>query len=92
MVDYEKRYLNLVQDDCKTHWWKLFKYAVDSNKWTNVLKVVELLFTLPVSNGHLEKVFSQMIQTNNRTSLQRDYPGSIDLYQCRWISAARMGA
>ena len=41
MVDYAKCYLNLVQADYKTNCWKLFN-AVDSNKWTNVLKVVEL--------------------------------------------------
>ena len=39
-----------------------------------MLKVVELLFTLLVSNGHLEKVFSQvkLIKTNNRTSLHEN--------------------
>jgi hypothetical protein len=57
MVDYGKTYLNLVQDDYKLNWWKLFN-AVDAKKWTNVLAVVELLFCLPLSNGQLERVFS----------------------------------
>ena len=73
MLDYAKRYLNLVQDEYKTNCWKLFN-ATDASNWTNVLKVVELIFTLPVSNGHLEKVFSQvkLIKTNNRTSLHEN--------------------
>ena len=41
MLDYAKRYLNLVQDEYKTNWWKLFN-ATDASNWTNVLKVVEL--------------------------------------------------
>ena len=50
MVDYGKRFLNLVQDDYNVNWWKLFN-SVDASKWSNVLKVVELLFGLPLSNG-----------------------------------------
>ena len=71
MVDYGKRYLNLVQDDYKINWWKIFN-AVDAKKWANVLKVIELLFCLPVSNGHLERVFSQikLIKNNRRTCLR----------------------
>lgn len=56
-MDYGKRFLNLVQEDYKTNWWKLYN-AVDANKWTNVLKVIELLFCLPLSNGHLESPLS----------------------------------
>ena len=58
MVEYSKQYLNLVQD-YKTVWWKLFN-CVDSKHWSNVLGLVELLFCLPFSNGHLERVFSQL--------------------------------
>ena len=73
IVEYAKRYLNLVQDDYKVIWWKLFN-APDSTKWTNILAVVELLFCLPVSNGHLERVFSQLklIKSERRTCLGED--------------------
>lgn len=73
IVEYAKRYLNLVQDDYKIIWWKLFN-APDSTKWTNILAVVELLFCLPVSNGHLERVFSQLKLINGErcTSLGED--------------------
>ena len=32
----------------------------DSFKWPNVLLLCELLFSLPVSNGHVESVFSSV--------------------------------
>ena len=72
-MEYAKRYLNLVQDDYKIIWWKLFN-APDSTKWTNILAVVELLFCLSVFNGHLERVFSQLklIKGERRTSLGED--------------------
>ena len=73
MVDYGRKYLNLVQEDNKVLWWKLFN-AVDSEQWRNALSVVELLFCLPMSNGHLEQVFLQpkLIKVNQRTCLGED--------------------
>ena len=52
---------------------KLFN-AVDSGKWSNVLCIVELLFCLPMSNGHLEQVFSQLklIKGSRHISLGED--------------------
>ena len=73
MVEYGRTFLNLVQDDYKINWWKLFN-SVDASKWSNVLRVIELLFCLPVSNGHLERVFSQikLIKNNRRTCLNEN--------------------
>ena len=70
MVYYAKTYLNLVQDDCQTVWWKLAN-CTDSKKLANILTLVELIFCLPMSNGHLEQVFStlKMIKTERITSL-----------------------
>ena len=59
MLHYSKRYLNLVQEDYKVIWWKLFN-AVDAKMWSNVLAVIELLFCLPIANGRVERVFSQL--------------------------------
>ena len=50
MLEYSKRYLNLVQEDYKVIWWKLFN-SIDANKWTNILAIVKLLFCLPIANG-----------------------------------------
>ena len=73
MVEYGREYINLVQDDYTVVWWKLFN-CVDANKWGNVLAIVELLFCVPVANGHLERVFSQLklIKTNRRNSIKED--------------------
>ena len=73
IVDYSKQYLNLVQDDYKVVWWKLFN-AFDSKKWSNFLAVVELLFCLAIANGQVERVFSllKLIKTNRRTCLKED--------------------
>ena len=73
MVEYGKKFLNLVQEDYKVIWWKLFN-AIDSSQWSNVLAVIELLFCLPMANGRLERVFSQLklIKTNRRTNLGED--------------------
>lgn len=50
MIDYAKRYLNLVQEDYRVIWWKLFN-CTQSIKWMNLLTLVKLLFCIPVSNG-----------------------------------------
>ena len=73
MVEYAKQYLNLVQDDYKVVWWKIFN-SVDAKSWRNVLGVIELLFSLPLSNGHLERVFSQLklIKNDRRINLSED--------------------
>jgi len=37
-----------------------FQLCIDAKRWSNILGVADLLFCLPLSNGHLERVFSQM--------------------------------
>ena len=70
MVYYAKQYINLVQDPYRVVWWKLFN-SPDANKWTNILALVELTFCIPLSNGHVERCFSQLkiTKTNRRVSL-----------------------
>ena len=64
MVGYGKQYLNLVQEDYKIIRWKLFN-AVDAKGRTNVLAIIELLFSLPMANGRLERVFSRLKWAKN---------------------------
>ena len=73
MVEYATSYLNLVQDDYKAVWWKLFNCA-DAKKWNNVLALVELLFCLPMANGRLERIFSSLkfIKSNHRNCLKEE--------------------
>jgi len=72
MVSYAKQYVNLTLD-YKEVWWKLFHSPV-AKQWSNILALVELLFCLPVGNGGLERVFSQLklIKTSHRTCLKED--------------------
>ena len=73
MVDYARRYLNLVQEEYQVVWWKLFN-AVDAKKWSNILSLVELLFCHPMANGRVERIFSQLklIKTERRTCFTID--------------------
>ena len=57
----------------KVVWWKLFN-SPDAKKWFNVLTLVELIFTIPLSNSSVERCFSHFnfIKTNRRASLKED--------------------
>lgn len=70
---YAKQYINLVQNSYKGVWWKLYN-CPDSPKWNNILSLVELLFTIPLSNGHLERCFSQLkiTKSDRRICLKED--------------------
>ena len=63
MLEYSKRYLNLVQEDYKMIWWKLFN-SIDANKWTNILAIVDLLFCLPSWTSLLPAKTDQKLSTN----------------------------
>ena len=73
MVYYAKHYLNISTEENSVIWWKLFNAPV-SKEWSNILGLAELLFSFPMSNGHLERNFSQLklIKTNRRTGLGED--------------------
>ena len=51
MVDYAKYYLNISTEENSVIWWKLFSAPV-SMEWSNILGLAELVFSLPMSNGH----------------------------------------
>ena len=73
MIWYAKEYIILVQDPYPVVWWKLFN-SCDAKIWENILTLVELTFTIHLSNGHVERCFSQLklTKTNRRTSLGED--------------------
>ncbi len=59
--------------DYKSVWWRMFN-AFDATEWSNALLLVQLLFSLPASNGKLERVFStvNVIKVNKRSRLDND--------------------
>lgn len=69
MRNHAKRYINLCSDYASV-WYKLFNVA-DAKRWSNILDLVELLFCLPMSNGRVERTFSQMklIKIDRRCNL-----------------------
>ena len=54
-------------------WWRLF-HAPNCNDWPNLLLLVHMLFTLPVSNGKLERVLSTMklLKVEKRSQMGND--------------------
>jgi len=73
VLHYATTYISLSTLDYRAVWWKVFN-SPDSSAWVNVLNLIELLFSLPVSNGVVERVFSQMnvIKGKKRSSLTND--------------------
>ena len=73
VLQYACQYISLSILDYQAVWWRLF-HAPVAVEWTNILTLVELLFSLPVSNGKVERVFSQVnvIKSNKRTLLSNN--------------------
>jgi hypothetical protein len=69
-VDYARNYLRIESESYQKIWYKLH-IAPDVEKWRNILALNELIFSLPFSNGQVERIFSMMkiIKTDRRTSL-----------------------
>ena len=65
--------MSLSTMDYQSVWWRLF-HAPTNSEWTNTLTLAKLLFSLPVSNGKLERIFSQLnlIKTNKRATLANE--------------------
>ena len=45
--------------DYRAVWWRFFN-SPDASEWVTILRLIELLFSLPVSNEVVERVFSQV--------------------------------
>ena len=53
MVLWAFQFISLSIMEYQSVWWWLF-HAQNYSEWSNVLSLVKLLFSLPVSNGKLE--------------------------------------
>lgn len=73
MVSYASQFISLSTMEYQSVWWRLF-HAPNSSEWSNVLSLASLLFSLPMSNGKIERTFSQvnLIKCIKRTSLGHD--------------------
>ena len=73
MMLYATQFISLATLDYRAVWWRLF-HSPNSSSWPNALALCRLLFTLPVFNGKLERIFSvlKLIKANRRSSLGND--------------------
>ena len=68
-VDYARNYLRIGSESYQKIWYRLHT-ATDVEKWRNILTLSDLVFSLPFSNGQVERMFSMMkIIKTDRTSL-----------------------
>lgn len=70
LIGYAVKYIALSSLDYHSVWWRLF-HAPNLAKWSNILVLTELLFSLHASNGKLERVFSLLgtIKVDKRSQL-----------------------
>ena len=57
ILPYAVQFISLPTMDYRAVWWRIF-HAPTASEWSNIRILVELLFSLPASNGKLEHVFS----------------------------------
>ena len=72
MVDYTVQFLKPATQHYRATWYKLFHSSRIVN-WQNILLVVRLLFSLPVSNAATERFFSTLkrVKSSKRASLSQ---------------------
>ena len=72
-VEYARNYLSIETEQYHKVWYKLY-VSPDVTKWSNVLVLCELCFSLPFSNGSVERMFSalKLVKTDRRTRLHQD--------------------
>lgn len=70
LLHYSIHYISLSTLEYRSVWWRLF-HAPSASEWANALALIELLFSLPASNGKVERVFSQLnlIKSDRRVQL-----------------------
>ena len=56
MLEYVVQFISLSTMDYKSTWWRLFN-CPNSSEWKNKLLLARILFSLPGSNGKLERAF-----------------------------------
>lgn len=68
LLQYAVQFISLATIEYRAVWWRIF-HSPSASEWSNVLVLVQLLFSLLASNGKLECIFSQMnvIKTNKRS-------------------------
>ena len=73
MLEHSVQFISLSTLGYQEVWWRLF-HSPCAEQWSNILTLAELLFSLPASNGKLERCFStlKLIKADRRCSLSND--------------------
>ena len=73
MIEYAVQYMAISTLVYHLVWWRLF-HDPNSAEWSTALILAELLFSLPASNGKLERVFSTLatIKVDKRSRLNNE--------------------
>ena len=71
IMTYASQFISLSTMSYQAVWWRLFHAPDSSSSWSNILTLAQLLFSLPISNGKLERVFSTLktIKCDKRSCL-----------------------
>ena len=69
-VEYARKYLAIGKESYRKIWYKL-NTCPDSGKWSNLLQLSKLVFSLPFTTSCVEQIFSKLkiIKTSHRTGL-----------------------
>ena len=72
MLDYTVQYLSPSSHHYRATWYKIF-HSSRALQWQNILLLIRLLFSLPVSNAALVRMFSSLgrVKTTKRASLSQ---------------------
>lgn len=71
LLEYANEFLSISNTSYKKTWYRIFN-SPRKTQWKDILIMVELIFTIPVSNAKLERMFSKMkhVKTLNRSALK----------------------
>ena len=65
LVQYAIQFISISTLDYRAVWWRIF-HTPTASEWSNVLILATLLFSLPSSNGKLERVFHSSTSSKQR--------------------------
>lgn len=87
VVEHARQYLSLDKEDYRRIWYKL-SVSPDASRWKNVLMVSELGFSLPFSNGCVERLFSslKLVKTDRRTRMHKSTLGDLMEIQAQGLA------
>ena len=81
VVEYARSYLSIESEEYHKVWYKLY-VCPDASRWRDILVLCELCFSLPFSNGRVERIFSslKLVKTERRTRLHHTLSDLLEIH------------